>query len=197
MANKKSIVRVVRDDDENIEEVVVGDLAAEILDANEVVLATCELSQLKGVTFQDFPTDLVLQIDSSNGFDTYLFHELELGVDDGEAWIKFICHHPNKYWEGRWGLATLLAAIRDEVSHYEGIKIDHIDLEDDWKQLALRIEVTDGSITDQIKETANLIKGIIAAAEVALEGMRWKPEYKTNESLFCTEVISPSCGVWA
>ncbi len=191
MANKKSIVRAVRDNDENIEDVVVGNSAAEILDLNEVIVAKCELSQLKTVTFQDFPQDVVLQIDSSDGFDTYLFHELELGAEDRKPWLRFLCHHPNKYWEGRWGLATLLAAVRDEVSHYDGIEIDHIDLEDDWKQLALRIEVTTGPMADQINEKAKLIKEILAAAEVGLEGMRWNPEYETNESSFCKEVISP------
>ena len=47
------------------------------------------------------------------------------------------------------------------------------------------------SESEQIQERAKLIKQIIAAAKVSLEGMRWKPEYETNESSFCTDVISP------
>src|SRR5437773_12275794 len=192
MAEEKSIVRVLRDEDDNVEDVMVGDSSAEILDVNENVIARCDLPQFEAVTTEDFPADLVLQTDSSDGFETYLFHEIELVSDDGEPWVRFICHHPNKYWEGRWGLATYLGAIRDEVSHWDGIDVDDIDLEDDWKLLALKSSLSARlPIGEQIREKAKVIREIMAAAEISLEGMRWRPEYETNESLFCTEVLSP------
>src|SRR6266581_2802661 len=83
MARKKSTVRVVRDDEENVEQVMVGDSSVEILDVDANVIAKCELSDLEAVTAEDFPQDLILEADSSDGFDTYLFNEIELGSSDG------------------------------------------------------------------------------------------------------------------
>jgi len=85
-----------------------------------------------------------------------------------------------------------LDAIRDEVSHCDEIAVEDIDLEDDWKLLVLGTS-TDAQrpIGEQIREKAKLIREVIGTAEISLEGMRWRPDYETSESLFCTEVLSP------
>jgi hypothetical protein len=99
--------------DEDNAWVLIGDTAIEVLDTSaDQVMATCEPSALCNATFQDFPKQLTLQIHSSDGFGTFLFYEAAVSsASDGTLSIEYIGHHPNKYWEGTWGLATLLAAI--------------------------------------------------------------------------------------
>jgi hypothetical protein len=192
MAKQISRVRILRDSHGDIEEVTVGDSLAEILDVDANITARCDLPQLETVTADDFPEDLILQTSSSDGLETYLFHEIEIVSNDGKPSVRFICHHPNKYWEGRWGLATYLGAIRDEVSHCDEIAVEDIDLEDDWKLLALGSSIdAQRPIGEQIREKAKLVREVIGTAEISLEGMRWRPDYENNESLFCTEVLSP------
>ena len=80
--------------------------------------------QLETVTGNEFPEDLILQTSSSDGLETYLFNEIEIVSDAGRPSVRFVCQHPNKYWEGRWSLATYLGAIRDEVSHCDEIAVE-------------------------------------------------------------------------
>jgi hypothetical protein len=47
--------------------------------------------------------------------------------------LSFRCHTPNKYWEGQFGLATFLAAVRDQAGHHDNRKVTDVELEDDWK----------------------------------------------------------------
>ena len=83
-------------------------------------------------------------------------------------------------------------AIRDEVSHCDEIAVEDIDLEDDWKLLVLGSSIdAQRPIGEQIREKAKLIREVMGTAEISLEGMRWRPDYEINESLFCTEVLSP------
>src|ERR1700741_2010232 len=103
MAKQISRVRILRHADGDVEEVTVGDSLAEILDVDANITARCDLPQLETVTADEFPEDLILQTSSSDGFETYLFHEIEIVSNDGKPSVRFICHHPNKYWEGRWG----------------------------------------------------------------------------------------------
>src|SRR5277367_2930951 len=100
--------------------VLVSGKEIEILDVDEDhISAECKLTELTGEQAQPFPIRLDLQIQSENGFGTYFFHEVHLSeVPDGVA-LSFHCHTPNKYWEGQYGLATYLAAIREEVGHRE------------------------------------------------------------------------------
>ena len=85
-----------------------------------------------------------------------------------------------------------MGAIRDEVSHCDELAVEDIDLEDDWKLLVLGSSIdAQCPIGEQIREKAKLITEVMGTAEISLEGMRWRPDYEINESVFCTEVLSP------
>ena len=83
MAKQISMVRILRDADGDVEDVTVGDSLAEILDVDANITARCDLQQLETVTADDFPEDLILQTSSSDGLETYLFHEIEILSDSG------------------------------------------------------------------------------------------------------------------
>ncbi len=112
--------------------VLLGGKDAEILDAgDDYILVQCDLADLANEAAQELPDALTIQIHSEDGFGTFLFHELELAADRNGMALSFKCHTPNKYWEGQFGLATFLAAIRDQAAHHDTWKITHIELEDD------------------------------------------------------------------
>ena len=179
--------------DEDDAWVLIGDTEIEVLDTSaDQVMATCELSALCNATFQDFPKQLTLQIHSSDGFGTFLFYEAAVSsASDGTLSIEYIGHHPNKYWEGTWGLATLLAAIQAQVPHAPQYALGEVDLDDDWKRLTLQTLVDEGPAYTRLNEAAQTLKRMIREAEIALGGIRWKPEYEANERTFCTEILAP------
>jgi hypothetical protein len=187
------LARITVTIDEDDAWVSVGDTEIEVLDASaDHVMAECEFAVLGNATFQDFPKQLMLQIHSADGFGTFLFYEAAVSsTSDGTLSIEYICHHPNKYWEGTWGLATLLAAIQAQVPHAPQYALGEVDLADDWKRLTLRTLVHEGPAHARLNEAAQTLKRMIREAEVALGGIRWKPEYETNERTFYTEILAP------
>jgi hypothetical protein len=173
--------------------VAISSKEVEILDADEDhISAECSLSDLEGEHAQPLPAGLDLQIQSEDGFGTYFFHEAHLSeAPDGIA-LSFQCHTPNKYWEGQFGLATYLTAIRDEVSHRENWTLVQIELEDDWKGITLERTLALGDpIESSIRAAAADLKGVLHAAEVSLSGLPWSDEYLTNEDLFCRGLLHP------
>ncbi|QHN04778.1 restriction endonuclease [Granulicella sp. WH15] len=173
--------------------VYVADKEVEILDAGgEHILAECSLEDLTGEQAQPFPDELELEIRSENGFGTYLFHEAHLSATlDGVA-LSFHCHTPNKYWEGQYGLATYLAAIRDELSYRENWEVVQIELEDDWKSITVERTLALGDpLGASILAAAGDLKGVLHAAEVSLSGLPWSDEYLTDEDRFCRELLHP------
>lgn len=173
--------------------VLVGGTGASILDdSDEHILAQCELEDLKNEVNSKFPPDLELQIQSSDGFGTYLFHEASLVGTPRSLFLHFTCHHPNKYWEGRYGLATLLDAIIGQVAHHDEFKVEDKELEDDWKRLVLSVKVAPKvNLLEFIAAASHQLAKIIKEAEIALGGLVWKKDYEKNEKLFCTEVLTP------
>ncbi len=166
---------------------------ANIVDAGEdYVLAECDLSDLAAEIANAFPDVLQLQIHSEDGFGTYFFHELVLSHHADGVALEFRCHTPNKYWEGRFGLATFLAAIRDQVPHFDNWEITQIELEDDWKGITLRRLIAKGDpLHASILNAATDIKHVLHTAAVALSGLEWKEEYSADEDLFCRELLYP------
>lgn len=150
-------------------EVVVEDAG------DHFVLAECDLADLEHEAAQPFPEGLTLQVRSEDGFGTYLFHELDLvGAAEGVE-LAFRCHTPNKYWEGQYGLATFLAAIRDQVPHHGNGAVSRIELEDEWKGITLSRTVAIGDpLHGSIQTAAADLKALIHAAEVALSGLGWR-----------------------
>lgn len=179
-------------DEEDVFVEIAGKVA-EVLDASdECVLAECDLPDLAGETSGAFPETLRLQIQSEDGFGTYFFHELVLSRHDDGVNLEFVCHTPNKYWEGRFGLATFLAAVRDQVPHGDNWEVTQIELEDDWKGITLRRVVAQGDpLQASILNAATDLNNLLHTAEVALSGLKWTEEYSTDEALFCRELLYP------
>lgn len=165
----------------------------EILDySHDYILAESNLTELKDIITSKFPDKLIVEVHSPDGFGTYLFHELQISKNGHGISLEFICHTPNKYWEGRWGLATFLDAIRKQANYIDTIEVTDIELEDDWKRLTLKVTYEPSlQLEDCICNAAAQINSLIKEAEVSLSGMSWRKEYESNESLFCTEVLSP------
>ncbi|NVM03975.1 MAG: hypothetical protein HWN67_16710 [Candidatus Helarchaeota archaeon] len=183
---------IIMEEDE-LKAVLVNGKELEILDYNGAFIITeASLSELEDIQTIDFPDNLIIQVHSTDGFGTYLFHELHISKDGDGVCLKFFCHTPNKYWEGRWGLATFLDAIRKQAEYIDDIDVGSIELEDDWKRLSLLFSIEPSqNLTECIFSSAKQINSLIKEAEVALSGMSWKKEFETNEPLFCTEVLAP------
>jgi hypothetical protein len=173
--------------------VFVGGIEAEINEFDENgVFAECDLNQLGKETNSKYPSGLTLTIHGKDGFGTGLFHEADLVGQDDQLVLHFNCLHPNKYWEGRFGLATFLEPVASQVPQHDKFKIVEKNLSEDWKQLVLETAVPkDAVIQACIQTAADEIKQIIHEANVALTGIVWRREFKTDESLFCTDVLLP------
>jgi hypothetical protein len=182
----------VRGENDNLA-VLISGKEVEILDSGEdYILAQCSLSDLALEQSQLLPESLALEIHSEDGFGTYFFYEVHVsGASDGII-LAFRCHTPNKYWEGQFGLATFIAAIRDQIVHHDNWEITQIELEDDWKGITLERSVATGDpIEGSILAAASDLKALLHSAEVALSGLPWSDEYATNEGLFCRELLQP------
>jgi len=185
------MIKVFTDEEEA--SVEVAGKVVEILEAaDDYILAECGLADLAGETATAFPDDLRLQVHSEDGFGTYFFHTLHLSHDPLGVAMAFECHTPNKYWEGRFGLATFVTAIKDQARHFENWKVTHVETEDDWKAITLERVATSGdSLHGSILQAARELRDILHAAEVALSGLEWKDEYFSDEGLFCRELLYP------
>jgi len=173
--------------------VTVRDREIEILDiSDEHVIGQCDLQGLDGATGAEFPDRLVLEVHDSDGFGTYFFHELSISKIDEGILLDFRCHTPNKYWEGRFGLATFIEAINKQVGYHDNLAVQGFEIEDDWKGITLRriVSATD-PIAECVKATASELMELLHASEVALGGFLWKPEYQSDEDLFCRELLKP------
>lgn len=173
--------------------VLVGGMDVEVLDTgDDYVRAQCDLADLGAEPAQALPDGLSIEVHSDDGFGTYLFHEVELRNDEGNTAAAFLCHTPNKYWEGHFGLAAFLSAIKQQSEYYENWKVTQIELEDDWKGITLQRIVARGDpLQASILAAAADLCRIIHAAEVALSGFEWKDSYATDEDLFCREILLP------
>lgn len=182
----------VKEDDGDVAAFVSGK-ELEILDAgNDYIIAECSLDDLIAESAEPIPTDLQIQIRSDNGFGTYFFHELTLSHNPDGVSLAFSSHTPNKYWEGQFGLATFLAAVRDQTAQYDNWRVTEIELEDDWKGITLeRLIATGDPLHQSILAAATDLSGLIHTAEVALSGLAWKDTYSTDEDAFCRELLQP------
>jgi len=173
--------------------IYLGDKELSVIDYNDdYVLAECNVSDLADLEISDYPINLTIKIHDPSGFGTYLFHEMEISKFDNTLLMEFICHTPNKYWEGRWGLATYLDAIRKQVGFFDGIELGEIELEDDWKKLSLIFKYNlPYCFTTSINEACEKIRQVLRTAEIILHGFIWKNEYEQDEMLFCNEVLTP------
>ena len=108
------MIKLTIDGEEALVEIAGKEL--EILDAaDDYVLAECDLGDLAKETAASFPEALQLEIHSEDGFGTYFFYDLRLSHDPAGVALEFRCHTPNKYWEGRFGLATFIGAMKTKL----------------------------------------------------------------------------------
>ena len=174
--------------------ILLGDTALEVVDIDEdgLVIAECDYVALALASLDAFPDALCLRVHSSDGFGTFLFHEAEICKgNDGELIADYMCIEPNKYWEGTWGLATFLGAIRNQIPFFPEVTLREIELDDDWKRLTLRLSLNHSSAAEATRKNANVLKKLMRDAEIALGGIRWREAYATDERAFCEEVLAP------
>jgi hypothetical protein len=152
----------------------LGDVPLDVEDViDKTVITECDPSLVQNATFAEFPTGLEIRMQSSDGWGTYLFHEAAVYRDqEGRLLSRHICHQPNKYWEGKWGLSTFLQAIAGQTKYFPGIQVGETEFEDDWKRLELLAPLDDGPAAASISKNAQLIRAVMASAEVALGGIR-------------------------
>ena len=184
----------VLDNSGDCRRVFVGDAELEIVDVDQLghVTAECDYVALSEASLDAFPDLFSIHVHSSDGFGTFLFHEAEIfKEDDGKIVANYICHQPNKFWEGTWGLSTFLVAIKDQVPFWNDVRLIDIEVNDDFKQLTLQIGLEGISAIEALKGGANKLKCMIREAEITLGGLVWKPDYTTNERAFCEEVLTP------
>jgi len=185
------MIEVKREDGEL--SVIVSEREIEVHDVDDsTIMAECNLCELKDELTTAFPHGLTIQVHSEDGFGTFLFHSLFISQEGDGIGFRFACHHPNKYWEGRFGLATLLDAIAKQTSHFDDLSAEDIELEDDWKQLTIVGRYgSDTPMLEAVGAVAKRITKLVKEAEVYLAGIVWKKEYENNETLFCTEILAP------
>ncbi|MBI3882383.1 MAG: hypothetical protein HY301_20285 [Verrucomicrobia bacterium] len=185
------MIELKREDDDVA--VLISGKDAEILDAgDDFVHAECSLSDLANEYAHTLPDGLELEIHSDDGFGTCFFHELKISPHADGIALEFCCHTPNKYWEGRYGLATFLSAISDQLSYHNNWKATHLELEDDWKGITLQRVIAHGDpLHTSVVGAADDLKNLLHSAEVALSGLPWRDEFSTDEDAFCRQLLYP------
>jgi hypothetical protein len=145
------------------------------------------------IQVKDFLTELTITVKSPDGFGTHLFHELEFYKnDDNSIQIVFVCNQPNKYWEGNYGLSTLLMELIEQVKNSEDLEVteDSFEFESEWKYLNVYADVYDDFVLSEIVDKySKIIINLIKQAESSLSGAIWKKEYEKKESSFSTEIF--------
>lgn len=153
-----------------------------------------KLTALK-LNSKDIDHNLIIRIQSSDGFGSHLFYEAEIfRNDDDTTQLVFICHQPNKFWEGKYGLSTFITEIIEHAEYNQLLSVERetLEIEDDWKRLELFTSVEeDFKLTEILNKYSDILKKIIKQAELSLSGSHWKKEYETNESLFSEDILYP------
>src|SRR5260370_2874547 len=123
------MVEILYEDDDL--DVLIGGRSIGILDtAENYVLAECELEALVDEHAGKGPAELELQVQSSDGFGTYFFHELHIVANDDSVALYFVCHTPHKYCEGHYVLAAFIDALREQANSADNLQVTHLHLED-------------------------------------------------------------------
>lgn len=175
----------------------MGDKSFELEDIdNDQVLCEIDIQDLMNMNFtlSDFLDNLIIRTHSPEGFGTYLFYELEVCKIEKEIKITFICRQPNKYWEGQFGLSSLLTTLADIVNDSFEFEVEEgsLEVEDDWKLLNVYFTTgADFNFGEIISHYSKSLIEILKRVELILSGTVWKDSYESDEKLFCTEIIFP------
>ncbi|KAA6321916.1 hypothetical protein EZS27_028485 [termite gut metagenome] len=182
--------------DEELYELIIGEFSFELEENEDRFYCEMEFDDVNSMVFNisEFADNLTIRIHSSNGFETYFFYELELSKKDNEVVFTYVFQQPNKYWEGKYGLSTMLSQLSEIVNNSSNFWVvpDSLELEDDWKSISLSTKIDiDFSLFETIKKHSASLNDLIRRAELFLSGALWRKEYETDEKLFCTEIIFP------
>jgi hypothetical protein len=182
--------------DKELEILKIGEKTFPVEVEDKFIRWEIELPELQELNFTivDFHDDVIVQTSSVDGFGSYLFYDLEFYKADNNIEFVYRCHQPNKYWEGQWGLSTLLVTLADIAKDSTDFEVDleTLEIEDDWKALEITFKIdSDFNFKDVIRKYSELLKEIVNRTELVLSGVVWKKEYETNEKLFCTDIIFP------
>ncbi|MFM9826243.1 restriction endonuclease [Flavobacterium sp.] len=155
-----------------------------------------DIQELMNLSFstETFVENLLVQSHSSDAFGTYLFYDIEFYKSENKIILVFACRQPNKYWEGKYGLSTLLVTLADVVKDSFEFNFDpeSLEIEDDWKHLEISCEIEGEFLfSEVIEKYSSLLKEMIRKTELILSGAVWRKEYETDEKLFCTDIIFP------
>lgn len=182
--------------DEELYELIIGEFSFELEENEDRFYCEMEFDDVNSMVFNisEFADNLTIRIHSSNGFETYFFYELELSKKDNEVVFTYVFQQPNKYWEGKYGLSTMLSQLSEIVNNSSNFWVvpDSLELEDDWKSISLSTKIDiDFSLFETIKKHSASLNDLIRKTELFLSGALWRKEYETDEKLFCTEIIFP------
>ena len=176
--------------------VEIDDKAFDLDGYDAQLFCEIDLPALNEINFKisEFKDNITFRTHSSDGFGSYMFHELEFSKSDDIIVFAFICNQPNKYWEGQWGLSTMLSTLADIVKDSMELEVqfDSLNIEDDWKYLEITFTIdNDFNVGNVLEKYSQLLKEAIKQTELTLSGAVWQKEYETNEKKFCTELLFP------
>ena len=159
---------------------------------DDFIIAECGFDDLPDEAVQRLPENLVINIHHETGFGTFFFYELDICNGEQGLALIFRCHTPNKYWEGKFGLATFINAINDQVEFFDNLIVTQIETENDWKGIKLERIISEGDpLRNSILSAASDLRALIHSTEVALSGLVWRDEYTKNEDSFCKDLLLP------
>lgn len=182
--------------DKESEILIIGDKTFNVEIRNKDIFWEPELHELQDMYFviSEFIDNLYVKTTSNDGFGSSLFYDLDFYKFNNKIEFVLTCNHPNKYWEGKYGLSTLLVTLVDVIKDSSSFEVDpeSLRVDDDWKGLEVAFIIDyDFNFSEVISKYCELLKDLIKRTELILSGAIWKKEYDDNEKLFCTEIIFP------
>jgi hypothetical protein len=152
--------------------VTINGKEIEVEDINDgKVFVNCDLEDLIGVSLTSFPQELVIRVNSEDGFGTSFFNELYISAHKKGIELEFMSNTPNKHWDGYYGLSTYINAINEQVKCSKTFKVTHLDTDGDWKQIIISCVIpTVVKLEEEIKNAAAELKHFIDLAETELNG---------------------------
>ena len=150
--------------------VTIGKKEFEIDEAcNGRMFAECDVEDLCGVSAAFFPRNLILRVNSIDGFGTLFFDAAEISAYKGKIRLEFIAHLYNKYWEGYFGLSNFIMAISQQVQCFPAFKVTDMETDDPWKVIIICKDIPSGTRFDnEIQNAASDLKQLIKDSEIAL-----------------------------
>lgn len=182
--------------DKKTYQLFIGEKVFDVEYRGNVYCVDCEYESIaeETIDIDKFPNDLIIRIHSKTGFNSYLFYESELLKVDNKLRVVLICNQPNKYWEGKYGLSTLLMQLVETVNLTQNLTADPetLNVEEDWKYLEVYDDITGLHTIKKIQETVSeKLNKEIRQTELILSGAVWKKDYEKSEKLFSTELLYP------